>query len=214
MLPALAALKGWSTRSTRSANASAFRNAQTERVFEAAQRLGLPVKLHAEQLSDQGGAALVARYRGLSADHLEHLSRTGIAAMAAAGTVAVLLPGALLLPARNQAAAARRRCARPACRWRWPPTAIRAPRRMTSLLLAMNMACTLLRLTPQEALAGATHPRRARAGHGGHVGHAGGGQARRLRAVGHRAPGDLAYAIGFNPCRAVVNAGVPRAPLV
>ena len=71
-----------------------FSNAQTERVFSAARKLGLPVKLHAEQLSDQDGAALVARFGGLSADHLEHLTQTGIDAMAAAGTVAVLLPGA------------------------------------------------------------------------------------------------------------------------
>jgi imidazolonepropionase len=71
-----------------------FTHAQTERVFTAAAQLGLPVKLHAEQLSDQGGAALVARFHGLSADHLEHVTPEGIAAMAAAGTVAVLLPGA------------------------------------------------------------------------------------------------------------------------
>ena len=71
-----------------------FTAAQTRRVFEAAQRLGLPVKLHAEQLSDQGGAALAAGFEALSCDHLEHASAEGIAAMARAGTVAVLLPGA------------------------------------------------------------------------------------------------------------------------
>ena len=106
-----------------------FSNAQTERVFEAARKLGLPVKLHAEQLSDQGGAQLVARYRGLSADHLEHLSDDGVAAMAAAGTVAVLLPGAYYFlrdttpPPVAHAARGRR------ARWRWRPTAIPAPRR-------------------------------------------------------------------------------------
>ena len=78
-----------------------FSEAQTERVFQTAQRLGLPVKLHAEQLSDQSGAQLVARYGGLSADHLEYVSADGIAAMARHGTVAVLLPGAFIFCARR-----------------------------------------------------------------------------------------------------------------
>ena len=86
--------KGWSTRSTASARASPSRPTQIARVFERARALGLPVKLHAEQLSNLGGAAMAARHGALSADHLEYLDADGVAAMAAAGTVAVLLPGA------------------------------------------------------------------------------------------------------------------------
>jgi imidazolonepropionase len=132
-----------------------FSHAQTERVFEAARRLGLPVKLHAEQLSDQDGAALVARFGGLSADHLEWLSEAGIAAMAAAGTVAVLLPGAyyFLRETRMPPLDALRAAGVPLavatdCNPGTSP--------MTSLLLALNMACTLWRLTPLEALRGCT----------------------------------------------------------
>ena len=186
-----------------------FSPAQTERVFEAARRAGLPVKLHAEQLSNQGGAALVARYGGLSADHLEYLDTQGVTAMAAAGTTAVLLPGAFYflretrLPPLQELRAAR------------VPIAIAtdcnpgtAP--MTSLLLAMNMACTLFRMTPQEALAGTT--RNAARALGLHD------EAGRL-APGYRAdfalwdiarPAELAYAIGGNPCRRVIRNGVQR----
>lgn len=99
----------------------AFSPAQTRRMFDAARALGLPVKLHAEQLSDQGGAALAARYGALSCDHLEHLSAAGIAAMRAAGTVAVLLPGAstsCAIPICRQSM----RCATPVCRWPSPLT--------------------------------------------------------------------------------------------
>ena len=191
----------------------AFSSAQTERVFAAARALGLPVKLHAEQLSDQGGAALVARYGGLSADHLEHLTPAGVVAMAAAGTVAVLLPGAyyFLRDATPPPVAALRTAGvsmavATDCNPGTSP--------MTSILLAMNMACTLWRLTPQEALAGCTvHAARA----------LGREHAIGTLEVGKRAdfalwditrPADLAYAIGFNPCRGVVNAGVLREPVV
>jgi len=190
-----------------------FTAAQTERVFEAARRAGLPVKLHAEQLSDQGGAALVARHRGLSADHLEHLSEAGIAAMAAGGTVAVLLPGAyyFLRDTTPPPVAALRVAGVPMavatdCNPGTSP--------LTSLLLALNMACTLWRLTPREALAGATlHAARALGLHG---------DTGSLE-VGKRAdfalwriarPADLCYAIGGNPCAAVVNGGVWRMPQV
>ncbi len=190
-----------------------FSPAQTERVFAAARARGLPVKLHAEQLSDQGGAALVARYGGLSADHLEHLSDAGIAAMAAAGTVAVLLPGAyyFLRDTQPPPIAALRAAGVPMalatdCNPGTSP--------MTSILLAMNMGCTLWRLTPREALAGCTvHAARALGLQD---------QAGSLE-VGKRAdfalwdiarPAELAYAIGFNPCRAVVNGGRLRAPMV
>jgi len=132
-----------------------FTPAQVERLFKAAREFGLSVKLHAEQLSNQHGAALAARHRALSADHLEHLDEDGARAMAAAGTVAVLLPGAFYFLRET----------------RLPPVGLlrqhdvpiavasdlnpgSAP--LASLLLNMNMACTLFRLTPEEALAGAT----------------------------------------------------------
>lgn len=133
----------------------AFSPAQIARIFDAARALGVPVKLHAEQLSNLGGAALAARYGAISADHLEYLDADGVAAMAAAGTVAVLLPGAFytlretqlppveILRAHGVAMAVGTDCN--------PGT---AP--MTSLTLAMNMACTFFRLTPEEALAGVT----------------------------------------------------------
>ena len=132
-----------------------FDAAQTRRVFEAARALGLPVKLHADQLSDGGGAALVAGFGGLSADHVEHTSAAGVRAMADAGTVAVLLPGAFhvlretTLPpleafrAEGVAMAVATDCN--------PGT---SP--LQSLRLAMSLACTHFRLTPEEALRGTT----------------------------------------------------------
>lgn len=190
-----------------------FSNEQTERVFAAARTHGLPVKLHAEQLSDQRGAELVARYRGLSADHLEHLSAAGIAAMAAAGTVAVMLPGAYYFlrdtappPVSALRAAGVPMAVATDCNPGTSP--------MTSLLLAMNMACTLWRLTPQEALAGATiHAARA-LGRERDTGSLEVGKVADFALWDIARPADLSYAFGFNPCRAVVNAGVPRAPMV
>ena len=138
-----------------------FTPAQTRRVFEAARTLGIPVKLHADQLSDLGGAALVAEFGGLSADHVEYTSEAGVRAMAAGGTVAVLLPGAFhclretKLPpidafrAHGVAMAVATDCN--------PGT---AP--LLSLRQAMSLACTHFRLTPEEALRGATvHAARA-----------------------------------------------------
>ena len=190
-----------------------FTNAQTERVFAAAARLGLPVKLHAEQLSDQDGAALVARFGGLSADHLEHLTPAGIDAMAAAGTVAVLLPGAYYF--------LRETIAPPlaALRAAGVPLAVAtdcnpgtAP--LTSLLLAMNMACTLWRMTPAEALAGCTvHAARA-LGLQAEIGTLEVGKRADFALWDIARPADLAYAMGLNPCRLVVNGGVVRAPVV
>ncbi|MGK6308867.1 imidazolonepropionase [Variovorax sp. DT-64] len=139
----------------------AFSLEETERVFQAARTLGLPVKLHAEQLSDMGGAAMAARYGALSCDHIEHLSSDGIAAMREAGTVAVLLPGAYYtlrdthLPPIEALRAA------------GVPMAVSTDHNpgtspALSLLLMMNMACTLFRLTVPEALAGVTvHAARA-----------------------------------------------------
>ncbi len=133
----------------------AFSPAQTSRVFEAARLHGLRVKLHADQLGDSGGATLAARNEALSADHLEHASETGIAAMASAGTVAVLLPTAFYFLRETQA----------------PPVALMRKHGVAmavstdcnpgtspcaSLLTAMNMACTLFGFSPEEALAGAT----------------------------------------------------------
>ncbi|MDP3521088.1 MAG: imidazolonepropionase [Hydrogenophaga sp.] len=132
-----------------------FSLAETEQVFRAAQALGLPVKLHAEQLSDMGGSALAARYGALSCDHIEHLSDQGIAAMKAAGTVAVLLPGAyyFLRDTHLPPIAALRAAG--------VPMAVSTDHNpgtspTLSLLLMLNMACTLFRLTVPEAVAGVT----------------------------------------------------------
>ena len=133
----------------------AFTPAQVDRLFTAARALGLPVKLHAEQLSDLGGAALAARHGALSADHLEYLGPTGITAMAAAGTIAVILPGAFYTLRETQSPPIA------ALRAAGVPMAIATDCNpgsspMTSLPLAMNMACTLFRMTVDEALLGAT----------------------------------------------------------
>ncbi len=139
----------------------AFSLQETEQVFQAAERLGLPVKLHAEQLSDMGGALLAARFRALSCDHIEHLSPQGVDAMARAGTVAVLLPGAFYTLRDTQ---------RPpidALRAAGVPMAVSTDHNpgtspALSLLLMANMACTLFRLTVPEAVAGITmHAARA-----------------------------------------------------
>jgi len=133
----------------------AFSPAQVARVFDAARRLGLPVKLHAEQLSDQGGAQLAAGYGALSCDHLEYLSPAGIQAMAAAGTVAVLLPGAFYALRET------RLPPMTALREAGVPMAIATDHNpgsspTLSPLLMLNMACVLFRLTPEEALRGLT----------------------------------------------------------
>jgi imidazolonepropionase len=133
----------------------AFSPDEIARVFAEAARLGLPVKLHAEQLSNLGGATLAARHGALSADHLEYLDDAGIAAMARAGTVAVLLPGAFYTLRETQAPPVA------ALRAAGVPIAVATDLNpgsspLGSLPLAMNMACTLFRLTPHEALAGAT----------------------------------------------------------
>ena len=133
----------------------AFSPAQIRRVFEAAKRLGLPVKLHAEQLSNQHGAALAAEFTALSADHLEHLDEDGIAAMARAGTTAVLLPGAFYFTRETKVPpieGLRRHAVPMALATDCNPGS--SP--LTSPLLAMNMAATLFRLTVPECLAGFT----------------------------------------------------------
>jgi imidazolonepropionase len=188
-----------------------FSPAQTERVFAAAKKHGLPVKLHAEQLSDQGGAQLAARYGALSADHLEYVGEDGVAAMARAGTVAVLLPGAFYFLRET----------------RVPPIELfrhhRVPMAvatdcnpgsspMTSLLLALNMACTLFRLTPQEALAGATREAARALGLGGEAGTLEAGKVADFALWDVDRPAELAYGIGANPLHAVVKGGVARTP--
>lgn len=132
-----------------------FTAEEVDYVFSAAVENGLAVKLHAEQLSNQHGAALAARFNALSADHLEHLDDAGVAAMAASGTVAVLLPGAFyflretkLPPIEAMRAAGVRMAVASDCNPGTSP--------MTSPLAALNMACTFFRLTPEEALAGIT----------------------------------------------------------
>jgi imidazolonepropionase len=188
-----------------------FTPAQTRRVFEAARRLGLPVKLHAEQLSDQGGAALAAAFGALSCDHLEYLGDDGVAAMARAGTVAVLLPGAFYFLRETRLPPVQK------LRAAGVPMAVATDHNpgsspTLSPLLMMNMACTLFRLTPEEALRGMT-VNGARA-----LGLADRGRlAPGLRAdfaawdLGH--PNELAYRFGGgNPCRQVVAAGVERMP--
>lgn len=208
MLPALAA-QGLVDAVDAFCERIGFTNAQTARVFEKARALGLPVKLHAEQLSDQGGAAIVARHGGLSADHLEHLSEEGIAAMARAGTVAVLLPGAYyyLRETTMPPIAALRAAGVPMavatdCNPGTSP--------LTSLLLALNMACTLWRLTPQEALLGVTaHAARA-LGLQDEIGTLTVGKRADLALWNIARPADLAYAMGLNPCQAVIHGGVLR----
>ena len=160
MLPALAA-EGLVDAVDVFCERIAFSLEETERVFKAARSLGLPVKLHAEQLSDMGGAALAARYGALSCDHIEHLSQAGIDAMRDSGTVAVLLPGAYYALRDTQLPPIT------ALRQAGVPMAVSTDHNpgtspALSLLLMVNMACTLFRLTVAEALAGVTtHAARA-----------------------------------------------------
>ncbi|HOW46827.1 MAG TPA: imidazolonepropionase [Rubrivivax sp.] len=188
--------------------AIAFSPAQTRRVFDAAQALGLPVKLHAEQLSDSGGAALAASYGALSCDHLEWLSAGGIGAMAAAGTVAVLLPGAFYFLRETRLPPVR------TLRDAGVPIAIASDHNPgsspgLSLLLMLNMGCTFFRLTPEEALRGAT-VNAARALGLTDRGMLQAGQRADFAAWDLEHPNELAYWFGRNPCRRVVAGGLER----
>jgi imidazolonepropionase len=186
-----------------------FSHAETRRLFERAKQLGLPVKLHAEQLSDLHGAALVAEYGGLSADHLEHLSESGIAAMAAAGTVAVLLPGAFYalretkLPPVEQL---RKHAVAMAIATDCNPGT--SP--LLSLRLAAGMGCTLFRLTPEEALRGVT-VNAARALGLADRGTLAVDQRADLVVWNARQPAELCYWIGGNLVRQVWLGGEPVA---
>ena len=188
----------------------AFTNAQTRRIFEAARALGLPVKLHAEQLSDKRGAELASEFGALSCDHLEHLSDAGARAMGAAGTTAVLLPGAFYFLRETKL----------------PPVAALREHRVPialatdhnpgssptlSLLLMIGMGCTFFRLTPEEAVRGVT----------ANAARALGLADRGTLEAGRRAdfavwdlehPNELAYWFGRNLCRRVVAGGRERVP--
>jgi imidazolonepropionase len=173
------------------------------RVFTAAKRAGLPVKLHAEQLSNSGGAGLAAEFGALSADHLEYADEDGVVAMAKAGVVAVLLPGAYYMLKERQA----------------PPVALLRKHRvpiavatdsnpgtspMTSLLLALNMAATLFGLTVDECLAGATRNAARALGLGEETGTLEAGKWADLAIWDIERPAELVYRLGFNPLHARV----------
>ena len=183
----------------------AFSVAETRRVFEVAKSLGLPVKLHAEQLSNLGGTKLAAGFGALSVDHIEYLDQEGVDAIAASGTVAVLLPGAFYYLREKQVPPVA------ALRKAGVPIAVATDLNpgtspIHSILTAMNMACVLFGLTPEEALRGVTD----------NAAKALGLYDRGLLTPGMRAdialwntgrPGDLAYPLGFNPLAAVIHHG-------
>ena len=181
----------------------AFTPEQIARVFEAARRFNLPVKLHADQLSNSGGAALAAAYRAQSADHLEHTDEEGIAAMAKADTVAVLLPGAFyfLRETRPPPVALIRRHRVPIalasdCNPGTSP--------LTSLLLAMNMGAILLRLSVDECLAGVTREAAKAVGQEREIGTLEAGKWCDLAIWSIERPAELIYFMGFNPLHARV----------
>jgi imidazolonepropionase len=183
----------------------AFSPAQIARVFEKARALGIPVKLHAEQLSNLGGAKLAASYGALSADHLEHLDGEGVAALAQSGSVAVLLPGAFYTLRETQFPPVE------ALRRAHVPIAIATDCNpgsspLASLLLALNMACTLFRLTPEEALAGVTR-NAARALGLGDSGTIEAGKRADIAIWDVEHPAELAYRIGFNPLHELIFGG-------
>lgn len=183
----------------------AFSVDETRRVFETAKSLGLPVKLHAEQLSNLGGSAMAAQFGALSVDHIEYLDQAEVDAIAASGTVAVLLPGAFYYLREKQVPPVA------ALRKAGVPMAVATDLNpgtspIHSILTAMNMACVLFGLTPEEALRGVTD----------NAAKALGLYDRGLLTPGMRAdialwnterPGDLAYPLGFNPLAAVIHHG-------
>ncbi len=176
----------------------AFSPAQMARVFDAAKSAGLPVKLHADQLSNLHGAALAARYGALSADHLEYTDADGAAAMAKAGTVAVMLPGAAYMLREKQyppIAAFRRHGVRMAVATDCNPGS--SP--VTSLLTTMNMAATLFRMTVEEIVAGVTREAARALGRLGETGTIEAGKSCDLSIWDIERPAELVYRIGFNP---------------
>ena len=181
----------------------AFSPDEIARVFAAAGRHGLPVKLHADQLSNSHGAALAARFGALSADHLEYADEEGVAAMAAAGTVAVMLPGAFYFIRETK---------RPPIdlfRRRGVPMAVATDCNpgtspLTSLLLAMNMAATLFRMTVEECIAGVTREAARALGLHADTGTLEAGKWADLAIWDIERPAELVYRLGFNPLHARV----------
>lgn len=183
-----------------------FSPAQTERIFEAAARAGLPVKLHAEQLSNQQGAALAARHGALSADHLEHLDADGIAAMAKAGTVATLLPGAYYFMRETKLPPV------DALRAADVPIALATDCNpgtspLTSILLVMNMGATLFGLTVEECLAGVTRNAARALGQAGVIGTIEAGKRCDLAIWNVEELAELVYRMGMNPLHARIWSG-------
>ena len=202
MLPAVAA-EGLADAVDAFCEGIAFSPDETARVFEAARARGLPVKLHADQLSNLHGAALAARFGALSADHLEYTDEEGAAAMAAAGTVAVLLPGAFYFiretkkpPVELFRAAGTRMALATDCNPGTSP--------LTSLLLTMNMGATLFRLTVEECIAGVTREAARALGRLDEVGTLEAGKWCDLAIWDIERPAELVYRIGFNPLHARV----------
>ena len=190
----------------------AFTPEQTARVFVAAHKLGLPVKLHADQLSDLGGATLAASHGALSADHLEYTGADGVRAMAEAGTVAVLLPGAFYTLREKQLP--------PVDGFREHGVAMAlatdcnpGSSPVSSLLLMLNMGCTLFRLTPEEALAGVTRNAARALGMEETHGTLEPGKAADLCVWAIDEPAELAYRIGLNPLAYAVKDGRVREPV-
>jgi imidazolonepropionase len=187
----------------------AFTLAETERFLAAAQTRGLPAHVHAGQLSDMGAAELAARYHALSADHLEFLGASGARALAASGTVAVLLPGAYFMlrqttppPVKVLRAAGVSLAVATDCNPGTSPC--------TSLLLALNMACTLFGLTPEEAVTGVTRNAARAVGLETLVGTLEVGKRADFALYQIDRPAELCYNLGANPCVGVVFGGVAR----
>ena len=206
MLPALAA-EGLVDAVDAFCEYLAFSTEQVERVFKVAQHLGLPVKLHAEQLSSLHGSSLAARYHALSADHLEFMTEADAIAMAASGTVAVLLPGAFYFLRETQLPpmdALRKHGVKIAIASDLNPGTSPA----LSVRLMLNMACTLFRMTPEEALAGATQHAATALGMGDTHGSLEVGKVADFVAWQIDRPADLAYWLGGELDKRVVRHGV------
>lgn len=189
----------------------AFSPAQVARVFVAATKLALDVKCHAEQLSNLGGAALAARHGAVSVDHLEYLDEADVPALAEAGTVAVMLPGAFYVLGETRLPPIE------ALRRHQVPMAVATDSNpgsspVVSLTLMLNMACTLFRLTPEEALAGATREGARALRMLDSVGTIEPGKQADLVLWSLREPAELSYQVGGNPCVAVMHRGQARSP--
>jgi len=189
----------------------AFSLAETESLLRAAKQLGLPAHVHAGQLSDMGAAELAAKWGALSADHLEYLSADGARRLAAAGTVAVLLPTAYFtLRQTTPPPIALLRDAGAALAIATDCNPGSSP--CTSILLALNMACTLFGLTAEEALNGATRQAARALGMSDEIGTIEVGKRADLALWHIERPAELCYALGANPCVGVIYRGTLRRP--